>query len=481
MKRKLSTQIFILQFVFIYGIVGISVLLYTILMPIYYEYVKDDQIMQAYYDIGELDLSSLEETDYSLFVYYENENLSFCIADEDMEPVYVTEPTDKKKSVQRNIAKRLDLFSREPKIIRSNQRMLEKARYRAIITQDGKDYYIVIKDIVSGRRSISIAEHFYIMIFLFLMIPGSLVIVLLWKHILLPFDKLVMEAGKLAKGNYKLELQEEKYTELESLSESFEKISHHMREQDVQIEEGKRQMLHHNVHKDQAEKRRKEMVAKISHELKTPLAVISSQAEMLGYTEEDREYYIASIQEEVAKMSDMVSQLLDSSVIEHEMENMIQQKLDMREVMDYIIIKYEGMVKKKKLHLETFLSDNCYVEGDREYIEQIVDNFMTNALEHTKIGGNIRITLKRHKKSVRVSVYNEGKQIPKEDLEHIWSGFYRNKKEPKYGENGFSHAGLGLYIVQSIVTMHKGTYGVENFPTGVEFWFTLPSMGQSAS
>ena len=113
------------------------------------------------------------------------------------------------------------------------------------------------------------------------------------------------------------------------------------------------------------------MVAKISHELKTPLAVISSQAEMLGYTEEDREYYIASIQEEVAKMSDMVSQLLDSSVIEHEMENMIQQKLDMREVMDYIIIKYEGMVKKKKLHLETFLSDNCYVEGDREYIEQI--------------------------------------------------------------------------------------------------------------
>ena len=75
MKRKLSTQIFSLQFLFIYGIVGISVLLYMVLMPIYYEYVKDDQIMQAYHDIGELDLSGLEETDYSLFVYYENENL----------------------------------------------------------------------------------------------------------------------------------------------------------------------------------------------------------------------------------------------------------------------------------------------------------------------------------------------------------------------------------------------------------------------
>lgn len=181
-----------------------------------------------------------------------------------------------------------------------------------------------------------------------------------------------------------------------------------------------------------------------------------------------------SIQEEVAKMSDMVSSLLENSVMEHQMENMLQKTMDMKEVMDYIIIKYEGMVKKKRLHMETFLSEHCYVKGDREYLEQVVDNYITNALEYTDIGGNIRLTLKKTDGNIRVSVYNEGRQIPEEDLEHIWSGYYRNKKEKRREEKGFVHAGLGLYIVQNIVTMHNGSYGVENLPSGVEFWFTLP-------
>lgn len=173
-------------------------------------------------------------------------------------------------------------------------------------------------------------------------------------------------------------------------------------------------------------------------------------------------------------MSDMVSRLLDHSILEHQMENMIQKKFDMKEVMDYIIGKYEGMIKKKRIHMESFLSEKCYVEGDREYIEQIVSNYMSNALEHTEIGGNIRLTLKNQDHTVRVSVYNEGRPIPKEDMEHIWSGFYRNRKEPRYEKNGFAHAGLGLYIVQSVVTMHNGNYGVDNLASGVEFWFTLP-------
>ena len=476
MKKKLRKDIFIIQCLFLLLLTGISILLYMVFMPIYYEYVKDKQIIQAYHDIGELDLSEMDDKDYLLFANYENENLNFTIADENMNPIYVTESAESiNHLIQRNIVRKLDSFSREPEINRNSGKLLETARYRGIMTQGGKDYYIVIKDIAAGRKSITMAEKFYMVLFLMLMVPSSIAMVFLWNYRLKPLDQIIFAAGKAAEGEPGPELDEEgRYLELNQLAKSMNQISRQMKEQNSQIEEGKRQMLHHNVHKDQMEKRRKEMIANISHELKTPLAVIASQAEMLGYTVDDREYYIASIQEEVAKMSDMVSRLLDSSVIEHQMERIIQKKLDMREVMDYIILKYEGMVKKKKLHLETFLSENCFVMGDREYIEQSVDNYMTNALEHTEIGGNIRITLKKQKASIRVSVYNEGRQIPEEDLEHIWSGYYRNKREPKQEENGFSHAGLGLYIVQSIVTMHNGSYGVENLPTGVEFWFKLP-------
>lgn len=481
MKKKLSLDIFLVQCLFLVIVTGISVLLYMIFMPIYYERVKDQQIIQAYHDIGELDLSDLEEKDYALFANYESENLSFYIADENMKPVYATVVNESEEhAIQRYIVRKLESFSREPEIIRNTGKLLETARYRGIMTQANKDYYIVIKDIAAGRKSITMAEKFYMILFLILMVPGSILMAFLWKHRLKSFQDLVLVAEQAADGNFSEKAQEKgRYEEANQLAVCINRMSCQLQEQTEQIEENKKHMLHHNVQHDQREKRRKELIANISHELKTPLAVIASQAEMLGYVKEDQEYYVSSIQEEVAKMSDMVSRLLDNSIMEHQMENMIQKRFDMKEVMDYIIIKYEGMVKKKRIHMETFLSENCYVEGDREYIEQIVNNYMTNALEHTDIGGNIRMTLKRQGKSIRVGVYNEGRQIPKEDMDHIWSGFYRNRKEPRYEENGFSHAGLGLYIAQSVVTMHNGNYGVENLSSGVEFWFTLPEADSS--
>lgn len=481
MKKKLSADVFSIQCFSFVIIIGISILLYAVFMPVYYEQVKDKQIIQAYHDIEELDLSDLGERDYALFANYESENLSFYIANEDMVPVYATTVNeDVEQLIHRNIVKKLNLFSRKPEIIRNSGKLLETARYRGIMTQDNIDYYIVIKDFAAGRKSITMAEKFYMVLFLILMFPGSIFMALLWKHRLEPFSDLVRIAEQTADGNFSQKAQEKgRYEEANQLAICINRMSQQLKEQESQIEENKKHMIHHNVQQDQREKRRKELIANISHELKTPLAVIASQAEMLGYAKEDQDYYVSSIQEEVAKMSDMVSRLVDNSVMEHQMENLIQKTFDMKEVMDYFIVKYEGMVKKKRICMETFVSEGCYVEGDREYIEQIVNNYMTNALEHTEIGGNIRLTLKRKGKSVRVGVYNEGKQIPEEDMDHIWSGFYRNRKEPKYEENGFPHAGLGLYIAQSVVTMHGGNYGVENLASGVEFWFTLPEADSS--
>ena len=183
MKKKLSADVFFIQCLSFVIIIGISILLYTIFMPIYYEWMKDKQIIQAYHDIEELDLSDLEERDYALFANYESENLSFYIADENMTPVYATVANESEEQViHRNIARKLELFSREPEIIRNSGKLLETARYRGIMTQDNIDYYIVIKDIAAGRRSITMAEKFYLVMFLLLMIPGSIFVVFFWKR-----------------------------------------------------------------------------------------------------------------------------------------------------------------------------------------------------------------------------------------------------------------------------------------------------------
>lgn len=132
--------------------------------------------------------------------------------------------------------------------------------------------------------------------------------------------------------------------------------------------------------------------------------------------------------------------------------------------------------RKKNVHMESFLADDCIVYGDREYIEQAVNNYMMNAFEHTALRGSIRTTLRQDGKNIRVGIYNTGKQIPINEMKHIWTGFY--SKSQKSSES-LSHAGLGLYIVQNVVTMHNGKYGVENLPEGVEFWFSIPAAEQN--
>ena len=170
-------------------------------------------------------------------------------------------------------------------------------------------------------------------------------------------------------------------------------------------------------------------------------------------------------------MTDMVGGLLNISVLEHQMDSMVQKHLDMKEVIEYSIMRYDGLVKKKMIHLEQFIEEGCYVFGDQEYIEQAINNYLMNAFEHTEFGGNIRVTLKKQQEDIRVGVYNTGKPIDKADIERIWNSFYTTKKK-KSGT--FSNVGVGLYIVQSVITMQNGQYGVENLPKGVEFWFTLP-------
>lgn len=475
MTNRLSIKMLFLQLLFAMLTLGFCVILCNIFIPAYYEHLEERKILQAYSDIEELDLAALGEKDYALLLNYENENLNFFIADEDLNPIYST--SDSKNAIHYNIVTKLDKFSYHPEVVSNNGKLVESVKLRGIITQADRDYYVAIKDFTAGEHSITIVEKFYIWMFLLMMIPVSILMMFWLKHFLKPVDRLVWITAQIAEGNYEEKAREDgTCVEWNQLSKSINQISEQLLSQMEQMEEGRRQLLKQNVRQERLEKLRKDVVANISHELKTPLAVISNQVEMLEYTEEDREDYIASIQEEIAKMSDMVSRILDGSVLEHQMENMVQKKLDMKEVVEYIVMKYEGLAKKKKLHMETFLSEDCYVYGDREYIEQAINNYMMNALEHTDFDGIIRITLKKQEESIRVGVYNEGKQIPKEELEHIWGSYYRNRTEPKYERNGFSHAGLGLYIVQNAVTMHGGGYGVENVSSGVEFWFTLPCL-----
>lgn len=472
MKKKISTRIFTMYWVFTLALAGCCLLSYNIFFPLYYDWTKDKQIREAYMDIEDLDLANLQEDDYSAFAEYEEANLSFTIADEDLNPVYTTRD-NQRYLVYKNIEMKKELFSRTPEVMKRDSKLKETTKLRGIITQNKVDYYIVIKDTLQKVGAAKISENFIVAAAILTFLLGSLLIWKFAQDLSKPMERLAAAADKIAAGDYKERAaKEEKYEEVFQLSESINRMAGQLEQDKAQIEESRKQQLRQNMQQERAEKMRKDFMAKISHEIKTPLAVISSQSEMLENVEgEKRKYYLSSIQEEVGKITGMVSNLLDVSYMEHHMEGMMQKTLDMKEVMEYILLKYDGLVKKKHLHMETFLEEGCFVYGDREYIEQAVNNYMMNAIEYMEIGGNLRVTLKKQKQDIRVGVYNSGRQILQEDMERIWSGFYTTKQKDT---DAFSHVGLGLYIVQNVVTMQNGKCGVQNMPDGVEFWFTLP-------
>lgn len=476
MKNKISVRLFLIQWIFLLLVAGCCALCYKVFFPLYYNWIRDKQINEAYLDIGDLDLANLEEKDYSVFAGYEDENLSFTISDENMNPIYTTRDNPE-YYVYKNIEMKMDLFSENPKIIQRDSKLKETTKMRGIITQNDINYYIVIKDVISGIGTTPISEQFLAIMVAAMLILTGVSIFRISRYLSRPLEHLALVADRMAEGNFEEQAKEEgEFQEVSQIAQSINRMAVQLQQSRGQIDENRNQQLRQNVRQERVDKLRKDFIANVSHELKTPLAVISSQAEMIEYVgEEDRKCYLASIQEEVVKMSEMVRSLLDISVMEHNMESMLQKKLDMKDVMEYILMKYDGLMKKKKLHMTSFLEEDCLVYGDREYIEQAVNNYMMNALEHAELGGSIRVTLRKQKTDIRIGVYNTGKQVPMEEMEHIWNGFYTKKHKEV---DAFSHAGLGLYIVQSVVTMHNGKYGVENLPEGVEFWFTLPQAAE---
>lgn len=475
MKKQISVKLFLIQWFFLVIMIILGVFCYELFFPFYYDLIKNAQIKNAYLDIKDLDLANLE--DYSIFSDYEEEGLTFVLADQDMDPIYTTR-SNAEYSVYLSVQMKLSEFSKTPEIIERNSKQKEVTKMRVIFSQDGINYYIVIKDTVHGSARTKIIEKFLIIIFAIIFGFGSFAMLLLSKHFTAPIVKLINIAENIANSNFEERAEENgTYTEINRLAKSLNRISEQLAHSMEQVEESRDWQLRQNVRQERMEKMRKDFIANASHELKTPLAVISSQTEMLALVGKDeQDYYLTSIQEEIDKIASLVSRLLDTTVLEHHMENMLEKTLNMKEVMEYIIMKYDGLAKKKNVHMESFLADDCIVYGDREYIEQAVNNYMMNAFEHTALRGSIRTTLRQDGKNIRVGIYNTGKQIPINEMKHIWTGFY--SKSQKSSES-LSHAGLGLYIVQNVVTMHNGKYGVENLPEGVEFWFTIPAAEQN--
>jgi signal transduction histidine kinase len=228
--------------------------------------------------------------------------------------------------------------------------------------------------------------------------------------------------------------------------------------------------------KEKIETMRTEFIGNVSHELKTPIALIQGYAEGLkeGVSDdpESRAFYCDVIMDEANKMNQLVKNLLTLNQLEFGEEEIAFERFDITELIRGIIQSNDILIQQKEAEVRFVCQESIFVWADEFRVEQVVRNYLSNALNHVENEKiiDIRITKMDGNDKIRVSVFNTGKQIPNEEIEHIWSKFYKVDKARtrEYGGHG-----IGLSIVKAIMDSFQQDYGVVNYENGVAFWFEL--------
>jgi len=221
---------------------------------------------------------------------------------------------------------------------------------------------------------------------------------------------------------------------------------------------------------------RKDFVANVSHELKTPLTAIKGCAEtLLSGALEDREHgpgFARSIYEQSVRLENLVDDLLKISYAESGKARAEKAAVELKSLVYQVAAGLEGPRVKKNISLSNLVPAGLAVNADRDKLAQVLINLLDNAAKYGREGGWIKISAVEEPGAVRVSVENNGPGIPAQHLPHIFERFYRADKARSREQGG---TGLGLSIVKHLVELHGGSVGAESSEAlGSLFWFTLP-------
>ena len=297
------------------------------------------------------------------------------------------------------------------------------------------------------------------------------------------FTNQILELNVIANKMSKLDFSQ-KYQptdsddEINELGNSINLMSEKLESTIKQLRSSNNQLERDIEEKSKIDDMRKQFISDVSHELKTPVALIQGYAEGLlenvNADEESRRYYAEVILDESNKMDKLVRQLLELMKLEYGKREFNNQNFDICELIKEVIRKCDVMLKEKQIDDVRFNCDEpIEVYADDFYIDQAFTNYLTNAIKNIKeINGEkyIEIKIKTNKDKVRISVFNTGNNISEENLDRIWGRFYKVDESRNRNDGG---SGIGLSLVRAIMNNYNSKYGVENKENGVEFYFEV--------
>ncbi len=288
-----------------------------------------------------------------------------------------------------------------------------------------------------------------------------------------PISKLNQTARKMAKLDFSAPCAITTNDEFGELTVSLNTMADNLQQALARLE-----AANTRLEKDVEQERRllaerKELVDQLSHEMKTPLGVIRAYAEGLQdeTDEAKKQKYSEIIITETERMSGLITTLLDLSALETGATRLTPERFDFVEFLETVAGRLLIDVPDANFTLQYELPEHkVYVDTDKARMEQVLDNLIVNAKKNVQPGGVLKLSLREQQGVLHFSIYNQGPQIPQENLPKLWTKFYRDSNSK------YSGSGLGLAIVAQILSMQELDFGVKNRSDGVEFYFSIPSV-----
>ena len=323
-------------------------------------------------------------------------------------------------------------------------------------------------------ESTRLAIRFTTILGVVLLCIGIIVIRLFASRFAAPLVKISNVTEKMSKLDFSERCADSSIMEISKLSDSINNMSQSL---DSALKELriKNKKLEEDIENERTiDHLRQNFISSISHELKTPIAIIQGYAEGLQmFVREDpdaAEEYSKIILEETGRMHDLVMKLLEIIKLQSGGYEVNYEPLPVYELVEEWFERNKNILSDKDISTENFIDKNLIGSGDGMLISSVVNNLLSNAVSHIDGEKIIRATATTTDDVIRVRIFNTGTPIADKDFDKIWNSFYRADKSMSRAEGRF---GLGLTIVSSIQDLHGMNYGVENKPDGVEFYFDM--------
>lgn len=326
----------------------------------------------------------------------------------------------------------------------------------------------------SIKESVEIANRFLVYVGSAAVIICAVVLYFVTRRITNPVLQLAEISERMTNLDFDAKFQSRGIDEIDFLGEHMNQMSETLEKTISELKSANNELRVDIEKKEQIDEMRKEFVSNVSHELKTPIALIQGYAEGLqeciNDDAESREFYCEVIIDEAEKMNRMVKNLLTLNQLEAGTEQVKLERFDLIEVIQGVNAATEILMEQNDISLIFNAEKPMYVWADEFKTEQVLTNYISNAIHYAAGEKRIEITVKHIGERVRVGVFNTGEPIPETEVEHIWQKFYKVDKARtrEYGGNG-----IGLSIVKAIMDSFHQECGVTNYDNGVEFWFEL--------